>query len=55
MEKFIAKMIEKARKNGLESGMDKYIQYFGKTWVYEKYREKVNEELRDKGIWDCII
>lgn len=55
MNTFIAKrIIEQADKN-LKAGQDKYIAYFVKTNIYEKWRNDVEAILITDGYEDCIV
>lgn len=53
MTNFIAKRIEKPET--LEQRQEKYREYFINTFVYERYREAVDEKLTADGYGDCIV
>jgi len=56
MAEFIANAIMNAcDAGGVTAGRTKYNAYFGRTRIYERFREKVETILTTDGYGDCIV
>lgn len=55
MAKFIKRMIKDASKNGITEGQEKYREYFIYTKLYNKYKVKVDTELKNEGYGNLIV
>lgn len=55
METFIARMIIKESKIGIEKGKEKYRAYFVKTSLYRKWKKEVDNLLKNNGYEEVIV